>query len=118
MIPYTKASFSVVVSITGRMNATEFRRVLHKGGRLLVAVPAPNDLIELRGIGRHRVERTVKTFANEFRLVAQQQVSTSAELDAPSVEDVLLSIYWPLHSKPSRLMRLTLSLDLLLFSVR
>ena len=45
------------------MNASEFRRVLRDDGRLLVAIPAPDDLIELRGAGRDRVARTVETFA-------------------------------------------------------
>ena len=48
------------------MNSSEFRRVLRDDGRLLVAIPAPDDLVELRGAGRDRVERTIETFANEF----------------------------------------------------
>ena len=54
-VPYADRSFSIVLSITARMNAREFRRVLRDDGRLLVAVPAPEDLIELRGTGRDRV---------------------------------------------------------------
>src|SRR6185436_15269700 len=53
-LPYGDASFSIVLSITARMNAPEFRRVLRDGGRLLIAIPAPEDLIELRGVGRDR----------------------------------------------------------------
>src|SRR5581483_10467326 len=41
-IPYADRSFSLVLSITARMNCSEFRRVLREGGRLLVAVPAPD----------------------------------------------------------------------------
>ncbi len=37
------------------MNVSEFRRVLRDDGRLLVAIPAPDDLIELRGEGKDRV---------------------------------------------------------------
>ena len=62
-LPYAGRSFSVVLSITARMNAGEFRRVLRDDGRLLVALPAPEDLTELRGAGRDRVARTVETFA-------------------------------------------------------
>lgn len=57
-VPYADASFSRVMSITARMNAPEFRRVLRDDGRLLVALPATDDLVELRGAGRDRVERT------------------------------------------------------------
>jgi 23S rRNA (guanine745-N1)-methyltransferase len=116
MIPYADASFSLVLSITGRMNAPEFRRILNDRGRLLVAVPAPDDLIELRGAGRDRVLRTVATFADGFRLVEQRRLSTAAELDAASVGDVLHSIYRPRRVEPPSAMRVTLSLDVLMFA--
>ncbi|HEX9163607.1 MAG TPA: methyltransferase domain-containing protein, partial [Thermoanaerobaculia bacterium] len=47
-LPYADRSFALVTSITSRMNPDEFRRVLRDDGRLLVAIPAPDDLIELR----------------------------------------------------------------------
>lgn len=119
-IPYADASFSRVLSITARMNASEFRRVLRNDGRLLVAIASPFDLIELRGgeereEGRDRVPRTVETFAREFRLVDQRRVTTTADLDAEAVRDILVSIYRPLRSQPVEAMRVTFSLDLLLF---
>lgn len=97
------------------MNSGEFRRVLRENGRLLVALAAPEDLIELRGVGRDRTARTVETFANDFRLVERQRVTTTADLDADAVHDVLLSIYRPVRAQPAAAMRVTFSLDLLLF---
>ncbi len=114
-IPYSDHTFSAVMSITARMNAPEFRRVLREDGRLLVALAAPEDLIELRGSGRDRVERTVETFIDGFSFIERQRVSTAAELDAEAVRDVLLSIYRPQRAEPIRAMRVTFSLDLLLF---
>jgi 23S rRNA (guanine745-N1)-methyltransferase len=118
-IPYADGSFSIVWSITARMNPGEFRRVLREDGRLLVAIPAADDLIELRspsgGEGRDRVDRTVETFAAEFTLLDRCNATSTAELDADAVRDVLLSIYRPLRSQPVEAMRVTLSLDLLLF---
>lgn len=118
-VPYADAAFSIVLSITGRMNPAEFRRVLGADGRLLVAIPAPDDLIELRGAsgapGRDRVPRTVETFAREFTLIQQDRATASADLDASAVQDVLLSVYRPIQAKAVEAMRLTLSLDLLLF---
>ena len=93
MIPYAGGSFSILLSITARMNAGEFRRVLRPGGRLLVALPSPGDLMELRGAGRDRVPRTIETFAQDFRLRKQARVTTTADLDASAVQDVLHSIY-------------------------
>jgi len=114
-VPYASSSFSIVLSITARMNAGEFRRVLRDDGRLLVAIPAPEDFIELRGAGRDRVDRTVETFAPEFTLIDRRSVATTADLDANAVQDVLLSIYRPRRSQPAEAMRVTFSLDLLLF---
>ena len=113
-VPYADGSFTRVMSITARMNAPEFRRVLREGGHLLVALPAVDDLVELRGVGRDRIERTVAAFAEGFELVEKRRVSTVADLDVAAVRDVGLSIYRPLGGevvgKP-----VTFSLDLLLF---
>jgi 23S rRNA (guanine745-N1)-methyltransferase len=117
-LPYADRSFSIVLSITGRMNADGFRRVLCDDGRLLVALAAPEDLIELRGKGRDRVDRTVETFAKDFTMADRRQVVTSADLDVEAVQDVLLSIYRPMRSQPVEAMRVTFSLDLLLFRPR
>jgi 23S rRNA (guanine745-N1)-methyltransferase len=117
-VPHADRSFSLVLSITARMNASEFRRVLRPDGRLLAAVPSPEDLKELRGVGKDRVKRTIETFANHFEIGEQHRVTTQAALAASSVEDVLLSIYRPIRSQPVEAMRLTFSLDLLLFRPR
>jgi 23S rRNA (guanine745-N1)-methyltransferase len=118
-VPYADRSFTAVLSITGRMNSAEFRRVLRDDrsddGRLLVAIPSPDDLIELRGTGRDRVPRTVETFATEFELLDQRRATAQADLDASAVQDVLASIYRPLRRTPAEAMCLTFSLDLLLF---
>lgn len=114
-VPYADHSFSIVMSITARMNSSEFRRVLRGDGRLLVALPSPDDLIELRGAGRDRTARTIETFAKDFSLVDRRRVTATADLDADAVRDVLHSIYRPMRSRASEAMRVTFSLDLLLF---
>jgi 23S rRNA (guanine745-N1)-methyltransferase len=114
-VPYAEQSFSAVLSITARMNPAEFRRVLRTDGRLLIAVASPDDLIELRGAGRDRVARTVGLFAPLFRLSRQQRTTTSADLDAAAIHDILLSIYRPMQAKSPEARRVTFSLDLLLF---
>jgi 23S rRNA (guanine745-N1)-methyltransferase len=114
-VPYSDDSFSIVLSITARMNSSEFRRVLRPGGHLIVALPAPDDLVELRGTGRDRVARTVETFAHDFTLVDRRRVTSAADLDDTSVRDVLLSIYRPERSQPAEAMRVTFSFDVLLF---
>jgi 23S rRNA (guanine745-N1)-methyltransferase len=117
-VPYTDAAFSRVLSITARMNSSEFRRVLRGDGRLLIAIPAPDDLVELRGEGRDRVARTIETFANEFALLDQRRATTAGDLDRDAVHDVLLSIYRPRAIEKVSGLRVTFSLDLLLFAPR
>jgi len=68
-----------------------------------------------RRAGRDRAARTIETFANSFKLTAQRRVTTTADLDADAVHDVLHSIYRPMRSRPAEAMRVTFSLDLLLF---
>jgi 23S rRNA (guanine745-N1)-methyltransferase len=117
-VPYADATFMRVLSITARMNSAEFRRVLRDDGRLLVAIPAPDDLVELRGVGRDRVARTVETFVSAFTLVEQRRATTTADLDRDAVHDILLSIYRPRPIEKVSAMRVTFSLDLLLFARR
>lgn len=117
-IPYADSAFSLVLSITARMNGPEFRRVVREEGRLLVAIPAPDDMVELRGPGRDRAARTIETFSADFTFVQQARVTTAADLTAEAMEDVRHAIYRPLQSQPAGATRLTLSLDLLLFHPR
>lgn len=116
-LPYADASFTHVISITARRNAPEFRRVLQPGGHLLVAVPSPEDLIELRGRGKDRSASTLAEFPEGFRMVEQARIETTAALDEAAMEDVLLAIYRPLRPEPARAGQVTFSLDLLRFEV-
>ncbi len=67
-IPLADRSCDLVLSLFGRRNPTEFRRVLRPGGHALVAVPGEDDLQELRaailreGAARERAEAVVAEF--------------------------------------------------------
>lgn len=115
-LPYPDRAFSLLLSITARMNTAEFSRVLRENGRLLVAIPAPDDLIELRGTGRDRIDRTIETFSPQFILRDQRRITTTATIDPQSLEDARLAIYRPLGDAPVPTSTLTFSLDLLLFT--
>lgn len=117
-LPFSDGYFSRVISITARMNPAEFRRVLAENGRLFVAIPSPEDLVELRGAGRDRAPRTIEEFAGLFTLVHQSRVSTTADLNAEQVRDLLLSIYRPLQKQDATNTRVTFGLDLLEFSAK
>jgi 23S rRNA (guanine745-N1)-methyltransferase len=126
-LPYADASFHVVASITARMNPEEFRRVLAPGGTLLVAIPAADDLVELRAavlgerVERDRVERTIATFAPHFALQRHEHVAHIAHLDRASMLDVMSSSYRGLRAREREqletldAMDVTLSRDVLVF---
>jgi hypothetical protein len=119
-IPYADASFDGVMSITGRLNPSEFRRVLNDIGIAFIAVPAPDDLIEIRGrANRDRVQRTIDMFAPQFKLLHQCRTSTVAELDAEAVGDIRLATYRGTKNagRNAGAPLVTLSLDVLVFTV-
>jgi 23S rRNA (guanine745-N1)-methyltransferase len=127
ILPWADASFDVVTSVTARLNPGEYHRLLRAEGQLVVAIPAPDDLIELRsailgeGEERDRVERTVALFAPSFALVRHERVRARPLLDQTSISDVMTTSYRALRTRErARLLELdpmevTLSRDLLSF---
>ena len=125
-LPFEDASFNAVTSITARLNAREFHRVLVPAGALLVAIPAADDLIELREtvlgerVERDRVERTVAIFEPLFSLERHERVAHVARLGRESMIDVMSSSYRGLRTRErERLQQLeemdvTLSRDVLI----
>ena len=98
-LPYAAASFAVVASITARRNPAEFRRVLRDDGRLLLVIPGPDDLVELReavlgrGLLRDRVDQAVAAFASRFTLERHERLRHVARLDAEAIRDVMTGSY-------------------------
>jgi 23S rRNA (guanine745-N1)-methyltransferase len=129
-LPYAEGSFAAVTSITARLNAPEFRRVLRGDGTLLVAIPAPDDVIELRsailgeGVERDRVERTVEIFAEHFTLARHERIRHVAHLDRESIADVMASSYRGLRTRERERLAgieeqdVTMSRDVLLFRAK
>jgi 23S rRNA (guanine745-N1)-methyltransferase len=98
-LPWSDDSFDALTSITARLNPEEFHRVLRPDGILLLALPAPDDLIELREavLGepqeRDRVGRTVESFAPFFTLERHERVAHRALLSSDALTDVMTSSY-------------------------
>jgi 23S rRNA (guanine745-N1)-methyltransferase len=98
-LPFEDGSFDFIFSITSRKNAAEFDRLLRRDGLLVVAVPAEDDLVELReavlgrALLRDREERTRELVGASF--ILQKSVSTRATvaLDADGLRDLLATTY-------------------------
>src|SRR5258708_11476476 len=116
VVPLADRSATKILSITARMNAPEFRRVLREDGILLVAVAAPDDLVELRGEGKERAAKTVEIFAPRVTLASQRRATAVVDVDDAIVRDLRLSSYRSRGETDTR--RVTLSLDLLAFAPR
>ncbi|MHB0968917.1 MAG: methyltransferase domain-containing protein [Thermoanaerobaculia bacterium] len=98
-LPYADNSFDLVTSITARRNAPEFARVLRRGGGLFIAVPAPDDLAELRAAvqgqndDRSRVETVTSELGEFFALAAHETVREQRELERSALLALLHATY-------------------------
>ena len=98
-LPYADRSFDFVTSIDARVNPGEFARVLRKDGLLLVAVPGPDDLIELRErvqggrIEKSRTPRIEEELRASFKLLDKTMVLDHKTFEPPALRDLLTATY-------------------------
>ncbi len=98
-LPLQDACVDVVLSIHGRRNPPECARVLTSGGLLAVALPAPDDLIELRtlvqgqGSERDRVEGMLHEHESGFELVERVSTRERHRLERSVLLDLLRGTY-------------------------
>jgi 23S rRNA (guanine745-N1)-methyltransferase len=98
-LPLLDGCVDVILSMHGRRNVAECARVLTPAGRLLVAVPAADDLIELRelvlgeGIARERTEALVAEHVPRFSLSQRFALRERHHLSAAALADLLRSTY-------------------------
>jgi 23S rRNA (guanine745-N1)-methyltransferase len=98
-LPFADGSLDLVLSITARRCPAECARVLAPGGRLVVAVPAPDDLSELReavlgsASREDRLAKLVEEHAGHFKLVGRRAAREHRAFSATQLEDLLVSTY-------------------------
>lgn len=98
-LPWSDGSFAAVTSITSRLNVAEFRRVVSADAVVLIALPGPDDLVELRaailGEGRliDRVERVKREIGDAFEIVKAERLHHVVRLDREAVHDVMAGSY-------------------------
>ncbi len=98
-LPLQDSSVDLVLSIHARRNPAECARILSASGLLLVALPAPDDLIELRAavqgqaIERDRVETMLDEHATHFELIERFQVREQRVLERDALVNLLQGTY-------------------------
>ena len=128
-LPVMDASVDCVVSLFGRRPVAEIHRVLTQAGACMVAVPAEDDLIELReavqkrGVRRSRTDAIVEEMHDHgLSCVDQKQWKTEVEIGTEEIEEALAMTYrarrWSEKSRISSLetTKVTLAADLMRFS--
>jgi 23S rRNA (guanine745-N1)-methyltransferase len=113
-LPVASGSVALAVSIFGRRPTAELHRALAPSGRLLVVVPAEDDLIELReasqgeALRRDRAGDVLRDLADDFELVARSTWWHRARHDREALEDALTMSYRGARARErERLERLT-----------
>jgi 23S rRNA (guanine745-N1)-methyltransferase len=126
-LPLMEGSVHLVLSLNARRNPGECARVLAPGGVLMVAIPAPDDLIELRErvqgarVARDRGRAVVDEHAHAFDLMARETLRERHTLAVTLLRDLLAGTYR--GARTSELtevssldaLKVTLASDLLVF---
>jgi 23S rRNA (guanine745-N1)-methyltransferase len=98
-LPLLDARVDLLVSLHGRRHPEEADRVLAADGVMLIAVPAPDDLIELRalvqgeGVERDRGETLVVAHQAQFELVERSSIGETLTLDREMLLNLLRATY-------------------------
>jgi len=98
-LPLLDSSVDGVLSIFGRRPVAEVQRVLRPGGRWWVAVPAADDLLELRAAVQGRGEARARSAGLEaecgarFRCLEREEVRVHEVLERETLLDLLRATY-------------------------
>jgi len=103
-LPLLDGRIALALSLHARRNPAECHRVISTGGHLLVAVPAPDDLIELRQaiqgarVERDRVADVIAEHAAGFEVAARFVARERHTLAGDDLRDVLRGTYRGIRS--------------------
>ena len=129
-LPLVDGRVELVLSINARRNPAECSRVLTRAGYLLAAIPAADDLVELRElvqgvrVERGRADALVQEHAGAFRLLEQTTVREVRSLERSQLLDLLRGTYRGSRSSHAARVEalttldVTLASELLLFAPR
>lgn len=98
-LPFADGSIDLVLSVCARRNPAECARVLAPGGRLVVAVPGPDDQAQLRAAvlgsaaSEDRTRKLVEEHAQFFEVTGRRESRERLRFSAAQLEDLLICTY-------------------------
>ena len=98
-LPLPDASVNLVLSLFARRPAAEFRRVIRPGGMVVVAVPGPDDLVEIReiaqghGARRERAPAVRAELGAELSPGGEERWTARVRLGLDAIQEVLAMTY-------------------------
>jgi 23S rRNA (guanine745-N1)-methyltransferase len=98
-LPLLDGSVDLVLSLNGRRNPEETARILKPGGILLIVLPAPDDLIELRtlvqgaGVQRERGDALVAAHRQWFEVIDRSPFNETIALERGLLLHLLRTTY-------------------------
>jgi len=98
-LPFASRRFAVVLAVAARRHLAEYARLLAPDGRLVLGVPAPDDLAELREAVQGRADRRdragglLAALAPHFRLERRVTARSRRRLDHAALADLLAVTY-------------------------
>ncbi len=98
-LPLLDRTVDLLLSVHGRRNPEECARVLMRAGHLLVAVPAADDLMELRtavqgqAVERERSHHLVAEHAEHFAVIEQFDIRERRHVTRDQMQDLLRGTY-------------------------
>jgi len=102
-LPFTRRSFDSVLSVLAPRNVEEFTRILKPDGQLILGVPGPNHLIELRtllhaGISdfEEKADEADAKCTPFFKEKTRNLLTHHVRLDKPQIADLIqmTPIFW------------------------
>lgn len=103
-LPVPDAAFHVILNIFAPRNPTEFARVIARDGILIVVIPAPEHLLQLRtvlgllNIEEQKEEHIKEQFASGFEFVTSSNIAYTMPLNREQIEQIVMMTpnYWHL----------------------
>jgi 23S rRNA (guanine745-N1)-methyltransferase len=121
-LPLLDGSVALVLSQHARRNPRECARIVPAGGHLLITVPAPDDLVELRAavqgrrVERDRAEAVIAEHAPLFRLTWREAARERRQLSGTHLRDLLHGTYRGVRASQAPQVEALESLDVTLAS--